>query len=220
MARLFITPREVDYISDLTKEIVKDVIGQKVYYYSISMTKTAVHEVYDEAPDKIFENPIEIDALVTWAPEEVRTNKFGSEEYYGIEVFLHNRDMLDKGIEVSEGDFFSYGAIFFEITSAIWDKQIYGQVEYKTGVKLTGRQARKSLFTAKVLGPTYEGDAEPGAVQDTFVQQRGFDRNSLGETGDKRALKDKGVLEAPITEPKEVSSRGDSTGSGSSFYDE
>ena len=151
MARLFITPREVDYISDLTKEIVKDVIGQKIFYYSVSMTKTSVHRVYDEAPNKIFENPIEIDGLVTWSPEEVRTNKFGSEEYYGIEVFLHNRDLLDKGIEVSEGDFFSYGSVFFEITSAVWDKNIYGQVEYKTGIKITGKQARKSLFTAKVL---------------------------------------------------------------------
>ena len=30
MARLFITPRELDFISDINKEIVKDVIGQKV----------------------------------------------------------------------------------------------------------------------------------------------------------------------------------------------
>lgn len=220
MARLFITPREIDFISDVTKEIVKDVIGQKIYYYSISVLKTKVHTVYEEAPEKVFENPIEIDALVNWTPEEIRTNRFGSEENYSIEAFLHNRDLLDKGIEVSEGDFFSFGAIFFEITSMRWDKNVYGQVEYKTGVKLVGKQARKSQFSAKILGPTSEGDLEDGATQDTFVQQRGFDRNRLGETGDTRALQDKGVLEEPITEPKEISSKGDSTGSGSSFYDE
>ena len=220
MSRLFITPREIDFISDLTKEVVKDVIGQKIFYYSISATKTRIHEVYEEAPEKVFENPLEVDALVTWEPEEVRTNKFGSEEFYGIEVFLHQRDLLDKGIEVSEGDFFSYGPVFFEITSLRWDKTIYGQVEYKTGVKLVGKQARKSQFTAKVLGPTSEEYSDEGATQDTFVQQRGFERNRLGETGDKRALQDKGVLESPLTEPKEVSSKGDSTGSGSSFYDE
>ena len=184
------------------------------------MTKTKVHEVYDESPEKIFESPIELDAMVEWTPEEIRTNKFGSEEYYTIEAYVHYRDLLDKGIEVSEGDFFSYGSIFFEVTSALWDKNVYGQVEYKTGIKLVGRQARKSLFKTKVLGPTDEGDSEKDATQDTFVQQRGFDRNRLGETGDKRALQEKGVLEAPITEPKEVSSKGDSTGSGSSFYDE
>ena len=220
MARLFVTPREIDLISDLTKEIVKDVMGQKIFYYSISITKTKIHEVYDESPEKIFESPIELDAMVEWTPEEIRTNKFGSEEYYTIEAFIHYRDLLDKGIEVSEGDFFSYGSIFFEVTSALWDKNVYGQVEYKTGIKLVGRQARKSLFKTKVLGPTDEGDSEKDATQDTFVQQRGFDKNRLGETGDKRALQEKGVLEAPISEPKEVSSKGDSTGSGSSFYDE
>lgn len=220
MARLFITPREIDLISDLTKEITKDVIGQKIFYYSVSIMKTNVHEVYEEAPEKVFENPIEIDALVNWTPEEIRTNRFGSEEYYNIEAFLHYRDLLDKGIEVSEGDFFSYGSVFFEITSAIWDKNVYGQVEYKTGIKLVGRQARKSLFEAKILGPTDEGKSEKDATQETFVQQRGFDRNSLGETGDVRALQDKGVLEEPISEPQEISPKGTDSKAGSSFYDE
>ena len=220
MARLFITPREIDLISDLTKEVTKDVIGQKIFYYSVSIMKTNVHEVYEEAPEKVFENPIEIDALVNWTPEEIRTNRFGSEEYYNIEAFLHYRDLLDKGIEVSEGDFFSYGSIFFEITSAIWDKNVYGQVEYKTGIKLVGRQARKSLFEAKVLGPTDEGKSEKDATQETFVQQRGFDRNKQGETGDVRALQDKGVLEEPISEPQEISPLGTDSKAGSSFYDE
>ena len=73
MARLFITPREIDLISDLTKEVVKDVIGQKIFYYSISVTKTQIHEVYEESPEKVFETPLELDALVTWQPEEVKT---------------------------------------------------------------------------------------------------------------------------------------------------
>lgn len=220
MGRLFITPREVDFISDLTKEVIKDVIGQKIFYYAISVIKTRVHDVYEEAPEKIFEEPLEVDALVEWSPEDVRTNQFGTEEHYGIEAYVHHRDILDKGVVLTEGDFFSYGPTFFEVTSIRWDKNVYGQIEHKTGVKLIGKQARKSQFVTTILGPTSEADADADAVQDTFVQQRGFDRNRLGETGDKRALKEKGVLESPLTEPKEISSKGDSTGAGSSFYDE
>jgi hypothetical protein len=220
MGRLFITPREVDFISDLTKEVIKDVIGQKIFYYAISIIKTKVHDVYEEAPEKIFEHPLEVDALVEWTPEEVKTNRFGSEEYYSIEAYVHHRDILDKGVVLTEGDFFSYGSTFFEVTSIRWDQNVYGQIEHKTGVKLTGKQARKSQFVTKILGPTSEADSDADAVQDTFVQQRGFDRNRLGETGDKRALKEKGVLEAPLTEPKEISPKGDSTGAGPSFYDE
>ena len=53
MARLFITPKEMDFISDLTKEIHKDVIGQKIYYYSVREDLSEVHAVYEESTQKI-----------------------------------------------------------------------------------------------------------------------------------------------------------------------
>ena len=86
MARFFITEREINFINDIGKEIMKDVIGQKIYYFPISEEKSNVHDVYEEAVDKVFENPIEIDAMVKYAPQDVRANVFGSEEYYSIEV--------------------------------------------------------------------------------------------------------------------------------------
>ena len=79
MARLFITPREVDFISDITKEITKDVLGQKIYYYRVREELTDVHDVYEEAPEKVFDPPIELETMVEWQPEEFRTNKFGNE---------------------------------------------------------------------------------------------------------------------------------------------
>jgi hypothetical protein len=73
---------------------------------------------------------------------------------------------------------------------------------------------------SKIFGPTSEAYTDSDAVQDTFVQQRGYEHNNKGETGDVRELRKRGVLDDPISGPKEVSSRGDSTGVGSSFYDE
>ena len=35
MSRLFLGQREADFISDLTKEFIKDVAGQKSYYYTV-----------------------------------------------------------------------------------------------------------------------------------------------------------------------------------------
>ena len=62
--------------------------------------------------------------------------------------------------------------------------------------------------------------SDKDAVQETFVQQRGFKKNKNGDTGDVRELRKLGVLDEPITGPKEVSGRGDSTNVGSAFYDE
>ena len=57
-------------------------------------------------------------------------------------------------------------------------------------------------------------------MQNTFVQQRGFEKNRLGATGDIRDLQKNGVLDAPLTGPAEVSPAGDPDSVGSSFYDE
>ena len=158
--------------------------------------------------------------MVQYREQEIRTNRFGSEEYYTIEAYIQSRDLLDKGIEILEGDFFSYGSTFFEIIKAPLTNTIFGQIEHKRFITITGRQSRKDQFLSKVFGPTSEEYTDSDAVQDTFVQQRGFDTNKLGATGDVRDLQKNGVLEKPITGPKEVSKQGDSTNVGSSFYDD
>ena len=63
MARLFITPREMNFINDIAKEVIKDVVGQKIYLFQISEIKSKVHDIYEESPDKVFETPIELDCL-------------------------------------------------------------------------------------------------------------------------------------------------------------
>jgi hypothetical protein len=218
MSRLFITPREINFINDISKEIVKDVIGQKIYYFPISEQKSKIHDVYEESSQKIFDNPIEIDALVKYMPQDIRANTFGSEEYYTIEVYVQERDLLDKGIDILEGDFFSYGSVFFEVITAPASNTIYGQIEHKGFMTITGKQARLGQFNSHTFGPTSESYSDKDAVQNTFVQQRGFKRNSEGETGDVRALQKEGVLAKPISGPDEVSPQGDPQGVGSAFY--
>ena len=195
MARLFVTPREIDFISDITKEIIKDVSGQKVYYYRTREDLTDIHDVYEEAPNKVFDPPVEIEARVEYEPEEVRTNKFGSEEFYSINVFFHERDLLDRDILVRTGDYFSYGDTFFEITSAIVESNAFGQIEHSIGTKVVGKQARLGQIDVSPIGPTSESYSDDGAVQDTFVHK-------------------------PIGGAAEVSPRGDSSTTNSSFYDE
>lgn len=220
MGRLFISEREINFINDITKELIKDVIGQKIYYFSINEIKTNIHDVYEEAVDKIFENPIALECLVKYSPQEIKTNRFGSEEIYSIECYIHERDMIDKGISVVEGDFFSYGSTFFEVIKSPASDTIFGQIEYKSYITITGKQSRKGQFLSKIFGPTSERYSDSDAIQDTFVQQRGYPSNSQGATGDVRALQNNGVLTTPISQPAEVSPSGDTTGAGSSFYDE
>ena len=105
-----------------------------------------------------------------------------------------------------------------EITSVIADKNVYGQVEHQTGFKVTGKQARQGQINVQPLGPTSESIESEDAVQDTFVQQRGQEENELGKTGDVRALQENEKLDAPLSQPRQVSNKGNPTTTDSSFY--
>lgn len=214
MARLFITPRELDLISDLTKEMIKDVAGQKIYYYRVREDLSNVNSLYREATEKVFDPPMELEALVEWGELTTKTAGYGVDVTNTVTVSIHYRDLLDKDVMVRVGDYFSYGASYYEVSEAVPISKIFGQVEHFTGYKLIGKYARQGIIDKKVIGPTEESYTDPDAVQEKFVQQRGVAANEEGPTNDKRALVDKGVLDGPITGPRKVAP--DSL--GSSFY--
>jgi hypothetical protein len=222
MSRLFITPRELNFISDITKELIKDVVGQKVYYYPISELKTKVHEVYNEAMRKVFDNPIILDALVdTNFQTDTKIDGYGVDAQFKIEVYLQYRDLVDKNIAVAIGDFFSFSDVFYEVTEKIFMRNIYGLPEHKDGVKLVGIKSRDTQFKATLIGPTDIAKPEPDAVQITFEQQRGQTTNIDGTTGDVRDLQKDTIVGPPISGAKQVSPLGDQARSGvSAFYDE
>lgn len=220
MSRLFISPRERNFFSDITKEVIKDCVGSFINYFPISELKTKLHEVYQESPEKVFDNPIKIDALVSSPTITTDITEFGPDQKYSIDVWIQYRDLVDKGINVCMGDFFSFGEIFYEITEQNITRNIYGLAEEKDGVKLTGTSARESLFKARVLGPTDRRFSDADAVQTTFYQQRGFSENAEGPTGDRRELFENGTLERQAKRPAEVSPEGDTSGVGSSYYGE
>jgi hypothetical protein len=218
VARLFITQREINFVSDLTKEFIKDVAGQKIFYYSVSETKSRVHDVYLESPEKVFENPVELECLIEFSPAQTKTDTFGHETTYDIKAWIHARDLIDKSVQLSAGDFFSYGEAFFEIVELPVEKLVFGQIEHRVGYEIVGKQARRGQFATRVFGPTNEANTEPDAVQTTFVQQRGQATNRLGETNDVRELQRQGILSQPLTGPKEVSKRGKGDADSSAFY--
>lgn len=209
MARLFVGPREMNFISDITKEIIKDVNGQVIYYYPISEEKTKTHGVYNEAIEKFFDHPIAIDAFVDAQFQgDTVINQFGVDAIYKQEVFVQHRDLVDKGIKVSVGDFFSFADIFYEITQVRTMKNIFGQAEHSDGLVLIGTKSRDQQFVTVPEGPTDYAYTDDDAVQKKFVQQKGEVDNGEGPTGDLRELQEQGIIERLPSGPMEVSEKG------------
>ena len=216
MSRLFYGQREQSLTSDLTKELIRDVIGQKIYYYAISEQNNRNHELYNESTNKVWDAPIELPALVGSPERNVKTDIFGPEALSKLEVFLHYRDMLDIGININVGDFVGYGDIYYEISDVTRLRNIAGMVETLDGYKLTCVQARKGQIDPPQLGPSDQAYSDPGAVQKEFAQTRGASVVKGVPTGDKRDLQKEGVLEAPVSGAEKVVREDEKT--GSDFY--
>lgn len=220
MARLFVTQRELDYISDITKEIIKDVNSQSLILYPVSELKTKAHPLYNESIKKIFDHPIKIEALIDNSFEkDTVINQFGVDKNFKIEAFVHYRDMVERGINICIGDYFTFSDVVFEITEARIMRNIYGQAEHADGMRIVGTPARQGSIELLLKGPTDIQYTDDDALQSTFHQQRGYEKNADGVTADVRDLVKKGVLETPISGPKGVSPKADIHGRNA-FYDE
>ena len=104
---------------------------------------------------------------------------------------------------------------FFEISSAIYEKLAFGQIERIVSIKAVGKQTRLANIMKRPIGPTEEEYSDSDSIQTEFKQQRGQTES------DKRQLVEDGVLEKPISGPKKVAPDGtikSVNGVGSSFY--
>jgi len=140
-------------------------------------------------------------------------------------VIVHNSlklsvYLLDKNITITEGDFFSYRAQFFEIVGIFTLDAVFGQGEHETGIKIVGKEARKGQFSTDIPDGSHAELDFDYSDRKPFKQERGFEEVDGEKTGDVRELQKRNVLDAPITGPKEVSPRGTTTDASDSFYDE
>lgn len=187
MARLFIGQREIQFINDLTKEFIKDVVGQVIHYFPVSVIKSRVHGLYNESTEKVFDNPIKVPALVGQPEWSSKTTSFGPDLESRLEVMIQARDLADKGIKLSEGDMFTFDDVLYEILTYVNMNNIFGMAEYDVSWKITAKSARLGqMDPASIPLPRKAPDGE----QVVFEQQRGLPITSDGEaTGDIREMR-------------------------------
>lgn len=223
MARLFVSPRDAQFISDVTKELMKDVVGAKVYYYRVLHDLTQVNETYNEAKEIVYDDPVSIDVFLKFTNQEVKTGKFGKEKYKELEIHFHHEDLLDRDILPREGDLISWGDNFYEIFETTKETELWGLVEFEIGIGVQAKQVQFGAIHAPVEAPVgkrnEDFDSESGG---NWQQSRGKEQFSNGQpTGDRRRHKEKDqwdepdqqMKQSPLGEPPRQRSQG-------SFYDD
>lgn len=163
---LFRSKRDISFARTIAREVIERVVGEKITYYPISKQYTNVN-LYGEAKEKIFDPPVEMFALVDWNEQEIKTDQFGMDIVYNIEVYLQEDYIKDIELFPIEGDMIDYDDKKFEVLKIETPTQIFGKAGQQVGRKLTCRSIRESSFKVTISGTVEHAKrTAPDEVQD------------------------------------------------------
>mgnify|MGYP001230550530 CR=1 FL=1 len=147
---LFLGKKERDLVKQVNDELIENVIGQTILYYSIDLERTNFHDLYGEAIEKTFLSPVRVYALVSFDEESTKYMEgMGVDAESIITVKFHKRRLTeDQNLFVREGDFVRYGSIYYEIVKINEPKQLFGQIDSRFEVTAECIRARDGLFNA------------------------------------------------------------------------
>lgn len=161
MKRIFFTQNTKNYIDKLNKELLQKVASHEINYYAVSEEHSKMHRFYEEAVDKVVFPPVKVFALVKWADQDVKTNTFTQDNIYNIEVFFHYKELEERNLIVSVGDFIEFAnqGLFFEIYKLTEHKMLWNMIEQEVFKKAECKSARKNQFS--VLGNVFSSGSLP-----------------------------------------------------------
>ena len=129
---LFTGKKEKDFVKQVNDEVLERIVGQTILYYPISLEHTNYHNLYGEAIEKSFLNPVRVYAMVKYESESTTTTPLGVDRIEKISIMFHKRRISeDQDLFVREGDFVQYGEFFYEILSLTEPKWLFGQADSK-----------------------------------------------------------------------------------------
>ena len=147
---LFTGQKEKDFVKQVNDEIIERIVGQTIIYYPVSLEHTVFHNVYGEAVQKNFLDPIRIHAMVKWESQATSTTPLGVDRVEKISIGFHKRRLTeDQDLFVREGDFVQYGENMYEILSLQEPKWLFGQIESSFEIAASCVRAREGLFDVK-----------------------------------------------------------------------
>lgn len=149
---MFRSPRDIEFVKRIAREVIERVVGDKITYYPISNQFSEQDEVYGESKMKIFDPPVEVYALVEWLEQEITTNQFGQDIVYNINVFILEEYLNQIELKPIEGDMVDYDEKKFEILKVEQPRQIFAKAGQPLGRKLVCRSVRESQFATTISG--------------------------------------------------------------------
>jgi len=111
---IFGSNRDFDLLVGINRELLSDVVEQEVGYYKLSVGDTEAN-IYGEAEDKIFLDPVLLNCLITRGDQIISVDEFGPDLNREASFAFLRRDLEDKVVVPEVGDIVLWHEDYYEV---------------------------------------------------------------------------------------------------------
>jgi len=123
---LFGGSRDISLFNTVSKELINDIIQTEIAYYKLSLEQTKIN-VYGEAPQKNYYEPIKIASLIDRSDQTWESNEFGPDINQTIKFTFLRKEFIDLNLFSDVGDLILFRNNFYEVDSRIENQLAFGK---------------------------------------------------------------------------------------------
>ena len=148
---LFLSDRDMTFITGINKELVNDVIETPVIIYSIDTSVTSTN-LYNESVDKTYKTGVQINALITHDDQTSQEDQFGPNVFQNIICAFHRETLKELDFYPERGDIVQWNDAYYEFNNVIDNQLLAGRVGLPHSVVATAHMTGRSSINIRQEG--------------------------------------------------------------------
>ena len=123
---LFGGSRDISLFNTISKELINDIIQTEIAYYKFTLEHTKVN-VYGEAPQKNYYEPIKIASLIDRSDQTWTSDEFGPDVNQNITFTFLRKEFINLNLLSDVGDLILFRNNFYEVDGRIENQLAFGK---------------------------------------------------------------------------------------------
>lgn len=111
---IFGSRNDFELLQGINRELLKDVVEQEVLYYKFSLQESQTN-LYGEALEKIFFNPVKLNCLITRGDQVITVDDFGPDLGREASFAFLRQDLVDVNTVPEVGDIVLWHEDYYEV---------------------------------------------------------------------------------------------------------
>ena len=111
---IFGSQRDFALITKMNRALLRDIIEQEIGYYKISLEDTQAN-IYGEALEKVFNDPVLLQCLITRGDQIVSSDDFGPDLQRTLSFAFLRQDLVDVQLVPEVGDIIMLNEDYYEV---------------------------------------------------------------------------------------------------------